>query len=249
MESAKVKQNWVKGVIWFLAFAALGGIAYFYRDWVQEVMSWDAKLTLLASGRIQFELESLPAWLHFPFIVAYGVFQPVLPAAIAAPAPWIWRSLGIFRAVGWYALLPLLAYAFVRILRLPSLRKKRWLAVMIFFVWVWVFIASARAGGDQWDNPRYRTILLPWMAITAAWVINFVKETKDRWLGRALLIEGIFLAFFTEWYISRYYPVIPRLDFWLMIVLIILLSFLVIIVGWLWDKKQKKQERESLIKR
>jgi membrane protein implicated in regulation of membrane protease activity len=68
-------------------------------------------------------------------------------------------------------------------------------------------------------------------------------------LGRALLIEGIFLAFFTEWYISRYYPVIPRLDFWLMIVLIILLSFLVIIVGWLRDKKQKKQERESLIER
>jgi hypothetical protein len=31
--------------------------------------------------------------------------------------------------------------------------------------------------------------------------------------------------------------------------LIILLSFLVIIVGWLRDEKQKKQERESLIKR
>ncbi len=248
MESVEVKQNWVKGVIWLFAAAALGGIAYFYRDWVQEVMSWDARLTMLASGRIQFELESLPAWLHFPFIVAYGVFQPVLPAAIAAPAPWIWQGLGILRAAGWYALLPLLAYAFVRILRLPSSRKKRWLAVMIFFVWVWVFVASARAGGDQWDNPRYRTILLPWMAITAAWVINFVKETKDRWLGRALLIEGIFLAFFTEWYISRYYPVIPRLDFWLMIVLIILLSLLVIIGGWLRDRKQKKQERESLIK-
>jgi hypothetical protein len=171
----------------------------------------------------------------------------VLPAAIAAPAPWIWRGLGIFRAAGWYALLPILAYAFVRILRLTSSRKKRWLAVMIFFVWVWVFVASARAGGDQWDNPRYRAILLPWMAITAAWVINFVKETKDRWLGRALLIEGIFLAFFTEWYISRYYPVIPRLDFWLMIVLIILLSLLVILGGWLRDKKQKKQERVSLI--
>jgi len=247
MESAKLKQSWLKGLIWLLAFAALGGIGWFYRDWVQEVISWDARLTLLASGRIQFELESLPAWLHFPFIVVYGIFQPVLPAAIAAPAPWIWRSLGIFRALGWYALLPLLAYAFVRILRLPASSKKRWLVLMIFFVWVWVFVSSARAGGDQWDNPRYRTILLPWMAITSAWVINFVKETKDRWLGRALLVEGIFLAFFTEWYISRYYPVIPRLDFWLMIVLILLLSFLVIFLGWLKDKKQKKGERASLL--
>ena len=247
MESPKVKQTWLKGAIWFAALAAFAGIAWFFRDWVQEVMSWDARLTLIASGRIQFELESLPAWLHFPFIVVYGMFQPVLPAAIAAPAPWIWRGLGVFRALGWYALLPLLAYAFVRILRLPASRKKRWLMSMIFFAWVWIVVASARAGGDQWDNPRYRTILLPWMAITAAWVINFVRETKDRWLGRVLLVEGIFLAFFTEWYISRYYPVIPRLDFWLMIVLILLLSFLVIILGWLRDKNQKKRQRESLI--
>jgi len=53
-----------------------------------------------------------------------------------------------------------------------------------------------------------------------------------------LLVEGIFLAFFTEWYISRYYPVIPRLDFWLMIVIIFILSSFVIILGWLKDRKR-----------
>jgi len=172
MESAKVKQNWVKGVIWFLAFAALGGIAYFYRDWVQEVMSWDAKLTLLASGRIQFELESLPAWLHFPFIVAYGIFQPVLPAAIAAPAPWMWRGLGIFRAAGWYALLPLLAYAFVRILRLHSSRKKRWLAVMIFFVWVWVFVPQPSPNDDQQAQQDYQHDHQPEIQTRNDWIIT-----------------------------------------------------------------------------
>jgi hypothetical protein len=247
VESAKVKQTWIKGLIWMIAIVALVGVAWFYRDWVSEVMSWDARLTLIASGRIQFELESLPAWLHFPFVVIYGLFQPVLPAAIAAPAPWIWRGLGIFRALGWYALLPFLAYALIRILRLPGSRQKRWLVVMVLFVWAWVFVASARAGGDQWDNPRYRTILLPWMALIFGWAVNYAKDTKDRWLGRVLLLEGIFLAFFTEWYISRYYPVIPRLDFWLMIVIILVISLFIIIGGWLRDQKEKRERRKSLI--
>jgi hypothetical protein len=238
-ESARIKRTWLKTVIWIGGLTTIIALIWFYQDWVREIISWDARLTLIASGRIQFELESLPTWLHIPFIIGYGIFQPVLPAAIAAPAPWIWRGLGIFRALGWYALLPLLAYAIIKIIRLPSSRKKRWLMIIIIFVWVWIFIASARAGGDQWDNPRYRTIFLPWMAIIAGWAVNFVREHKDRWLGQALLIEGIFLSFFTEWYISRYYPVIPRLNFWLMILLILILSMAVVLIGWYRDRKGK----------
>lgn len=241
MESSRINKQWLKAIIWVGIVGAVLGFGYFYWDWLSEIIAWDARLTLLASGRLQYELESLPSWLHLPFIVLYGVFQPVLPAAIAAPAPWIWWTIAVFRAFGWYVLLPILAYAFIRVISLPPSSKKRMLVFMILIVWVWVFIASARAGGDQWDNPRYRTIVLPWMAIIVGWTVDFVKKRKDHWLGRVLLIEGIFLAFFTEWYISRYYPVIPRLDFWLMIVLILILSGCVVIFGWLKDQKLREK--------
>ncbi len=240
MESGRIKKTWLKGAIWIGILGLILGFGWIYRDWLSEVVSWDARLTLIASGRIQYELESLPGWLHLPFIIFYGIFQPVLPAAIAAPAPLIWWVLGIFRALGWYAVIPLLGYAFIRVISLPSSWKKRLLIVMIGFVWAWVFIASARAGGDQWDNPRYRTIFLPWIAILVGWAVSFAKEMKDHWLGRVLLIEGIFLAFFTEWYISRYYPVIPRMKFWLMILLILVLSLIVFIFGWLRDKRREQ---------
>lgn len=240
MESTRIKKLWLRAVIWAAALGLILGFGWFYRDWLSEIIAWDARLTMIASGRIQYELESLPLWLHLPFIVLYGIFQPVLPAAIAAPAPAIWWGLGIFRALGWYAILPLLGYAFIRVISFPSLRKKRLLMVMILFTLAWILIASIRAGGDQWDNPRYRTIFLPWMAVIAGWAVNFAKEKQDRWLGRVYLIEGIFLAFFTEWYISRYYPVIPRLDFWVMILLILILSTAVIIYGWLRDKRRSQ---------
>ena len=238
MESTRIKKLWLRALIWAAALGLIFGIGWLYRDWLSEIIAWDVRLTLIASGRIQYELESLPSWLHLPFIVLYGIFQPVLPAAIAAPAPAIWWGLGIFRALGWYAFLPLLGYAFIRIMTIPSLRKKRLLMVMILFTLAWVLIASVRAGGDQWDNPRYRTIFLPWMAIIAGWAVNFAKEKQDQWLGRVYLIEVIFLVFFTEWYVSRYYPVIPRLDFWVMILLILILSTAVILYGWQRDKRK-----------
>jgi len=197
-------------------------------------------VTIRTSNRVQLHLGALPDWLHFPFVLIYGIFQPVLPAAIAAPAPWIWRGLGIFRALGWYTLLPLLAYALISVWRLKASKKKRWLTVIVLLIWLWVIIASARAGGDQWDNPRYRTIFLPWMGIVAGWAITFAKTMKDRWLTRCVIVEGIFLAFFTNWYLSRYNPSIPRLEFYASVGLIIVLSLVVILTGLYRDHRQSK---------
>jgi len=204
------------------------------------VLHWDTLQTIWRSGRVQFHIDRLPAWLHFPFILTYGVLQPVLPAAIAAPAPWIWQSLAIFRALGWYLLFPLLAYVLMRVWRVSPPEKRRFLLVFVSMVWVWVLIASARAGGDQWDNPRYRTLFLPWMAIVAGWGIANAKQTGDRWLKRVFWIEGIFLLFFTQWYISRYYPLFPRLELGAMVVVIILLSLGVVVGGWLSDRRRKQ---------
>ena len=237
VEAEKIKQPRVKLMVWAaLGLTLLVGL-WLGKDWLQSVMRWDTLQTVVNSGQIQFQLEGFPKWLYFPFVLIYGVFQPILPAAIADPAPWIWRSLGILRGIGWYALWPLLAYALIRVWWIKPSQKKRWLVVITLLIWAWIFIASARAGGDQWDNPRYRTIFLPWMALVASWVIDWVAKTKDRWLGRLFMIEGIFLAFITEWYLSRYYALFPRPNFWVMIVLILGLSLLVIVGGMLWDKR------------
>ena len=235
--SPKIKNLWLKNAIWF--FVALGLIAniWFTFDWVSEALRWDTYVTISRSGMLQAQLERLPDWLSYPFVLVYGLFQPVLPAAIAAPAPWIWRSLAIFRSVGWYVLLPLLVYASVRVWRLAPSRSRRLIILIGFVVWAWIIISSARAGGDQWDNPRYRTIFLPLMAALSAWGINFAQQTKDRWLWRGLLVEGIFLGFFTQWYISRYYSFLPRFPLEVMIIVIVVLSAGVIVSGWLWDRK------------
>jgi hypothetical protein len=236
-ETSDDRLRWLRYVGWGLF--GLGIIISFFvlRDWMQSAVHWDMIQTLRTSGRLQYQLENLPDWVLLPFVVIYGLFQPVLPAAIADQAPWIWRSLGIFRATGWYALLPLLIYGLFRVWRMVPREKRHLLILMVLFVWGWILVASARAGGDQWDNPRYRTILLPWMAALAGWGIMHARMSADRWLNRWLMVEGIFLAFFTEWYISRYYAVIPRLDFWVMTGLILFLSSLVLVGGWLWDRK------------
>jgi peptidoglycan/LPS O-acetylase OafA/YrhL len=150
--------------------------------------------------------------------------------------------LGIFRALGWYALAPLLVYALVSVWRLEPSVKKRWLVVMVLVITAWVLVASARAGGDQWDNPRYRTIFLPWMAAVAAWGITHARQTRDRWLCRALLIEGIFLLFFTYWYIGRYYLGVLRLELFAIIGMVVGLSIGVIVWGWLRDRRRTRED-------
>ena len=240
VESEQIEQRKLKILIWIaLALTLLGGL-WLGRDWLQSVTRWDMLLTVINSGQIQFQLEGFPKWLYFPFVLLYGVFQPIFPAAIADPAPWIWRSLGILRGAGWYALAPLLVNALIGVWWIKPSKKKRWLAIIILLVWVWIFIASARAGGDQWDNPRYRTIFLPWFALVASWIVDCAIKTKDRWLGRVIVVEGIFLAFITEWYLSRYYAFFPRPSFWMMLALIFGFSLLVIVGGLIWDRRHPK---------
>jgi hypothetical protein len=236
--SSQLNRSWKKTTGWVLIIFAGISSLWFMREWVSDVLHWDTLQTVRRSGMVQFILDSLPNWADFPFVLMYGFFQPVLPAAIAAPAPWIWRSLGIFRGIGWYALLPLLAYAIVRVWRLEPSRKRRWLIFMALMVWAWVFIASARAGGDQWDNPRYRTILLPWMALVGGWAIQFAHKTRDVWFTRILMIEGLLLTVITGWYLGRYNQALPRFGFGLMVAIILALSGLVIGVGWLHDRRR-----------
>jgi hypothetical protein len=199
-------------------------------------------VTTLNSGWLQTIFTTLPTSLHIPFIIVYGIAQPVLPAAIVDPAVWPVHLIGILRGLGWYALLPLLIYSLRPIWKTTNSRERMaWLWLWLA-VWVWIILASARAGGDQWDNPRYRVILLMFQAALAAYSLFWARQTHDRWLGRILAVEGVFLVLFGYWYFSRYTNLNLRIfNVFIVFAAIAFISAAILIGGWLWDRRQVKR--------
>ena len=103
-------------------------------------------------------------------------------------------------------------------------------------VWVWILISAARGGGDQWDNPRYRTILLVFQAILAAQVISVQQHSHERWLGRLLAIEGLFVICFAAWTWTRKDTNPYLLPLGQAVAILIAGSLLILIGDWLWVK-------------
>ncbi len=209
-------------------------------NWLRYSMKWDAHLMEQNSGWIQKVFETLPAPLQFPFIVAYGIAQPVLPAAIADATVWPMQALGILRGLGWYALLPFLIYSLVSIMKMEKKPERlAWLWLWLAG-WAWVLISSARAGGDQWDNPRYRVIFLLFQAALAAQAFFWQRSVRDRWLGRLLAVEGVFLALFGYWYAVRYIGwQAGQVHIFVIIGLIVALSLVILLGGGLLDRRRK----------
>ncbi|NPV75023.1 MAG: hypothetical protein HPY59_01480 [Anaerolineae bacterium] len=231
----------------WLGYAGIGlaalAMVYLSWEWLRSSAWYDLRLTVLNSGRVQYELEELQEWLRTPFLVGYGLVQPVLPAIIAYPTLAVWKFIGVLRALGWYLLAPFLLYGVLAAWKAHPKSERRVLLWFAAAVLVWLVISSARAGGDQWDNPRYRTLLLPWMAILAAYGIEWARERRDAWLARLLLIEFIFVGFFTSWYISRYLQWWGRMSLKAMVVWIVSLSALVAAGGWAWDRWRDRRQR------
>lgn len=208
-------------------------------QWFQNAMTWDVQTTTGGSGRLEYLFADLPPVLHTPFVVAYGVLQPVLPAALLDTTLFIWNLISSLLAAGWYWILPLLVYA---IFTWPSGkdRREKWLNLwMTLIIWGWIVLCSARAGGDQWDNPRYRTIFLPLMAWLIAWVWEHTRAQKFYWLKFIWLMEAVFLLFFTQWYASRYYQLFGRMQFPQMIGVIVICWVVILIWGFLGSRKKK----------
>ena len=172
-------------------------------DWARETVKWNQQLLKGSSGIVQLLFEKFPSGFQLPFVTVYGILQPVLPAAVFEPSAPFWQTLGIVRALGWYLMLPFLAYAPISALKMDGPQKRRWLWLGLV-VWVWVIIASLRGGADQWDNPRYRVILLGWQAMLVAQAFLSLRQGPDRWWLRILGVEVILLAVFTHWYMYRY---------------------------------------------
>ena len=215
-------------------------------NWLVSTSSYEIFDTIKNSGLVEFVFETIPEKYQVPFVIGYGLTQPVLPAAIVDTSLPIWRTIAILRGVGWYGIAALLVYAMIAAWKAKEPVDRRVLIWLSIGVIIWLLVSSARAGGDQWDNPRYRSIFLVYFAVLCGWAWDYAHRVKDAWLGRFYLIEAVFLGFFLEWYISRYYQGIGRLPFEKMLMWVTGLSISILLGGVVWDKIKKKREHRSL---
>jgi hypothetical protein len=216
-------------------------------DWLKLAVNWNVYRIERESGWIQKLFDEMPEWMRLPFVAIYGILQPALPATIVAPTAPIWKIIYLLRSVGWYALLPMLILSFGADFNIAEKRVGRnaresktrslilWLTLL---AWTWILLAALRGGGDQWDNPRYRTILFMWQAILAGVVLVWWYETRSVWLVRVVLCEAAFLIVFTQWYTSRYFHWGGQLSFAGMVALIFGLWAVILGTGWWTDRKR-----------
>ncbi|HZW04008.1 MAG TPA: hypothetical protein VFF68_08770, partial [Anaerolineaceae bacterium] len=164
--------------------------------------------------------------------------QPILPGALIEPASVFAHVVSTFRAVGWYAIAPVLIYAPIAVLQVKETKERRIMLWLSLVVIVWTVVASLRAGGDVWDNPRYRTHFMVWTALVVGWGWQWARAHRSTWLPRFYLIEGIFVFFLTVWYLGRYPTIIPLIRFTVMLAWIGGLSLAVMIAGLLRDRSR-----------
>jgi len=239
-----VDKKWRTLTTLLLLLVIIAGLSLSW-GWLVDSSKWDLYLMESSSGRIQWEVELVGEKLRAPFIIGYGMAQPVLPAAIVYPGIPITQAISIFRAFGWYLLVPLMLSGFL--LMWMKQTKENKIVFLLFFILslVWIFVSSARAGGDQWDNPRYRSLFLVWMVFLAGWSWVETLRRRSPWLWRMLLLEVVYIAFFIQWYLSRYYGLFERMNFWPMVKLLGLIGAAVILGGLFFDLIYNKPRRKT----
>jgi hypothetical protein len=203
------------GAALLLALTAASGLGG--RTLLTQVGSWltrDAayQIALLerGSGWVQRVFELSPVWAHAPLATVYGLGRPLLPAALADNrGALLWQGIGIWRGLGWFLLLPMLVYGGLAAARAGGWRRLELYLAAAF--WLAAILVSYRAGGDNWDNPRYRTALLPLSAALAGWSWRHARETASPWLKRSFIAYLGASLVFGHWFIGRYYNT-PRLS-------------------------------------
>lgn len=201
------------------------------QNFIREAFKWNSYKIERESGWIQKLFDEMPTWMQAPFVMFYGVLQPILPAILIAPTTIFWKIVGILRATGWYAAFPFLILSFGAAWS-PRFEKKRgaliWLSAV---VWAWIFFSALRGGGGQWDNPRYRAILFIWQAILIGRTFIWLRESRNAWGARVFWMEAIFVIVFAQWYANRYLHIGGQLPFAKMAALILILWSAVVAWG------------------
>jgi hypothetical protein len=225
----------------FLVAALFSGWA-----WLKNTLYYDAYLTEAESGMVASLVGIIGTRWRLPFVLLYGLIQPVLPAALVYQSLPVWKGIAIFRAVGWYFVVPFLLYGVGAIWK-ESRKNKNWgLFWFTMVMLVWVVVSSARAGGDQWDNPRYRAIFLPWLALIIGWIWQHLRQIRAAWFWRIALLESAFVVLFTNWYFNRVFATGIPIPIEILLIVYCILFVIVIGAGVIWDLKRKKSPAKEL---
>jgi hypothetical protein len=210
-------------VLWLGAAVAVAGLVLAVQSWArleqitgsfgQIVVQWwenaGAAWRLQEAGAesdtLHATLAKLSSGLRLPFLVGYGLVQPFLPAAITSSGNTLWQVIAVVRGLGWFAFIPLLLYGTV-----AGVVKRGWRSLEAYLgvlVWVTALLASYRAPGYQWDNPRYRAVFLAAQVSLAAWAWVISRSERTPWLRRTYVSLGIATTLVLDWYLGR------RIDF------------------------------------
>ncbi len=212
-------------------------------NWLRDSVKWVIYELERGSGQIQNVFSKMNPLAQFLFVVGYGIAQPVLPPAFLESTTLTWHIIAVYRALGWYLLLPLLLYAPLAAWRsIEGAERRTWIWLTLFS-WGWILVCAVRAGGDQWDNPRYRVIFLgvELLAATYAWISW--RERRDAWFPRLVGLEILCVLIFGEWYLARYYLIGIHLPILVMLSISISTVLLILLGGTLWDRIQARRRR------
>jgi len=253
-EGKLIRASWILTIILFMLIA-LVALTLVIQSWQgpenirgsawRILIEWwedaggDWRINILSEQSFWLDnvLDRLPSWADVPFLVAYGLLQPFLPASIAATGAPLWRAIAIMRSLGWYLILPLFIYA-----PFLTIRSKGWRSLetyLSFAIWATALVASYRALGFQWDNPRYRAVFLAAQTAVAAWVWITSRADKSRWIKRLYLLLAGSTLLVLQWYIGRYYGT-PRLSLGMTLAAVGVFLVLSMAVAWILDIRRRK---------
>ena len=204
--------------------------------WINSGARFELNRLEQGSGLVQKYFDLAPEWAHVPMATGYGLIQPFLPAtlmdATSLPLP---RTLGVLRGLGWFAMLPLLIYAPVAAVRATGWRSLH--TYLSLLVWLVAIGAAYRLAGDQWDNPRARTVYLAAQAAIAGWAWFQARQSHSPWLRRVAIVVGGATLVFLQWYAGRYYQT-PRLNLYTTVGVIAVFTALFLGGAILWDRRR-----------
>jgi 4-amino-4-deoxy-L-arabinose transferase-like glycosyltransferase len=215
--------------------------------WLGWSVNVDLDNLVRQSGWLQSIFSILPEQYHLPFVTLTGLIQPILPGTITDPTAWPWQALNILRSAGWYALVPFIGFGLVAAWKSPAGNERRgWLWLWLVCVG-WIVFASLRAAGDQWDNPRYRSLLLLIQALLAAYAFVRWRESKNPWMVRILWMEAVFVGLFTYWYVMRAIGWAPgQVHVFVIVAAILAVCLLILVGGWILDwRRSRRRAREQ----
>ncbi len=113
-------------------------------DWLRLAVKLDVYQLERDSGWVQKIFDEGPKWIRLPFVAVYGIFQPVLPATFIYPTKSIWKIIGVLRAIGWYAILPMLILSFRAATGQESGKMRNLVLWLSLLVWIWILLAALR---------------------------------------------------------------------------------------------------------